>query len=164
VLGSHDRGVRALAVLPDGRVVSGGRDRQVLLWDPGDPGSPGELGSHDGWVRALALLPDGRVVSGGGDGRVLLWNPAELGSPGVLGSHDDWVRAVAVPLDGRVVSAGDDGRVLLWDVMTQTRLAQLSCSAKALAVGPSGRDETTLVVAHAGAGLSFWSIAARQTA
>jgi hypothetical protein len=62
------------------------------------------------------------------------------------------------------MSAGRDGRVLLWDVTTQTRLAQLSCLATALAVGPSGRDETTLAIAHEGTGPSFWSIAARRTA
>jgi WD40 repeat protein len=64
-----------VAVLPDGRVVSGGDDRRVLVWDPSRPGSgPVELGHHDGWVNAVAVLPDGRVVSGGDDRRVLMWN------------------------------------------------------------------------------------------
>jgi WD40 repeat protein len=67
--------VTAVAVLPDGRVVTGGGDRRVLLWDPARPGAPAELGRHDGAVTAVAVLPDGRVVTGGA-GRVLLWNPA----------------------------------------------------------------------------------------
>ena len=33
-LGRHDGGVRAVAALADGRVVSGGNDRRVLIWDP----------------------------------------------------------------------------------------------------------------------------------
>ena len=68
-------------MLPDGRVVSGGGDGRVLVWDPARPGTgPVELGRHDGSVWAVAVLPDGRVVSGGDDGRVLVWDPARPGA------------------------------------------------------------------------------------
>jgi hypothetical protein len=77
-LGRHDRAVYAVAVLPGGRVVTGGEDGRVLAWDPADPGAgPAELGRHDGAVRAVAVLPGGRVVTGGED-RVLAWDPARL--------------------------------------------------------------------------------------
>ena len=69
--------VRAVAVLPDGRIVTGGDDGRVLLWDPADPHHPpAELGRHEGWVFAVAALPGGRVASGGQDGRALLCDPA----------------------------------------------------------------------------------------
>ena len=76
--------VNAVAVLPDGRVVSGGIGGRVLVWDPGDPATgPAELGRHDlhggRGVNAVAVLPDGRVVSGGSDGRVLVWDPGDPG-------------------------------------------------------------------------------------
>ena len=71
--------VRAVAVLADGRVVSGGHDGRVLIWDPAYPqADPIELGRHVGAVRAVAVLPDGRVVSGGHDHRVWVWDPADL--------------------------------------------------------------------------------------
>jgi Trypsin-like peptidase domain/WD domain, G-beta repeat len=116
-LGRHDGSVTAVAALPDGRVVSGGRDERVLVWDPTEPGSgPVELGRHDGSVTAVAALPDGRVVSGGRDERVLVWDPTEPGSgPVELGRHDGSVTAVAALPDGRVVSGGRDERVLVWD-------------------------------------------------
>ena len=44
----------AVAVLPDGRVVTGGAGGgPVLVWDPDEPGTgPVELGRHDGLVTA----------------------------------------------------------------------------------------------------------------
>ena len=70
-LGRHERGVGAVAVLPDGQVVTGGsRDGRVLVWDPDEPGTgPVEFGRHEGGVGAVAVLPGGRVVSGGGSRR-----------------------------------------------------------------------------------------------
>jgi hypothetical protein len=67
------------------------------------------------------------------------------------------VRAVAVLPDGRVVSGGNDS-VLMWDVTTRTEIAHLGCSVTALATGPLGPGESSLVVAHHGAGFSQWSV------
>jgi WD40 repeat protein len=134
----------------------------VLLWDTAEPGGePVELGRHDGGVRALAALADGRVVSGGGfDGRVLLWDVSEPGAEAVeLGRHDGPVWALAALAGGRLVSGGADGRVLLWDLATGSEIAQLSCSSTALAAATPGHDGISLVIAHAGEGLSFWSVA-----
>jgi WD40 repeat protein len=110
----------------------------------------------------VAALPDGRVVSGGADGRVLLWEAAEPGSqPRELGRHEGLVRAVAALPDGRVVSGGDDERVRLWDATTQSEIAQLACSFRALGAAHSDRNAISLVIAHA-EGLSFWSVAGDQ--
>jgi len=63
-----------VAVLPDGRLASGGNGGLVLVWDPADPrAGPVELGCHGGGVGALAVLPDGRQAIGELDGLVRLW-------------------------------------------------------------------------------------------
>ena len=67
-LGRHDDGVRAVAVLPDGRVVTGGWDRRVLVWDPARRARPGRARPPRWRWRAVAVLPDGRVVTGGTGG------------------------------------------------------------------------------------------------
>ena len=138
----------AVAVLPDGRVVTGGGDGRVLVWDPAEPGAgPVELGRHEDGVGAVAVLPDGRVITGGGDGRVLVWDPAEPGTgPVELGGHEEGVGAVAVLPDGRVVTGGGDGRVRLWDPGAAQRspddLGRHEGAVGAVAVLPDGRVVT----------------------
>jgi WD40 repeat protein len=115
-LGSHGGRVRAVGVLSRSRVVSGGDDGKVRVWDLEGGASPIELVGHRGIVRALAVLPGGRVVSGGDDRRILVWDPDADGAHAIeLGHHGLQVRAVAAMPDGRVVTGGDDWRVLLWD-------------------------------------------------
>ena len=118
-LGRDEGGVRAVAVLPDGRVVTGGDDDgggRVLVWDPGEPGAgPVELGRDEDGVRAVAVLPDGRVVTGGGGGVSAAGGcwcgtrrsraPARSSS---AATRPGWT-AVAVLPDGRVVTGGGDG-------------------------------------------------------
>ncbi len=161
-LGRHDGPVVAVAVLRDERVVSGGADRRVRVWDLA---GPVELRGHgDHRVYSVAVLPDGQVVSGGDDGRVLIWDPAgaEAGSR-ELGRHDGWVTSVAVLPDGQVVSGGTDRRVLVWGKATlgvgeKASPSVVACSVHALAAG--GRPgRGILVIAHAGAGMSMWSVA-----
>jgi WD40 repeat protein len=116
-LGRHDDWVRAVAVAGGWRVVTGGSDGRVLVWDRAYlAAAPVELGRHYGVVRAVAILGDERVVTGGSDGRVLVWDPDDAGAaPAELGRHRGRVRAVAVLADGRVVTGGSDGRLLVWD-------------------------------------------------
>ncbi len=66
---------------------------------------------------------------------------------------------MAVLPDGRVVSGSwHDRRVLVWDVTKRTEMAELGCSVTALAAGPLGPGESSMVVAHAGARFSLWSV------
>jgi WD40 repeat protein len=162
--------VKAVAVLPDGRVVTAGslfgRGRgRVLVWDPAEPGADRvELGRDEDPVEAVAVLPDRRVVTGGG-GRVLAWDPAEPGAgPIELGNDERGVRAVAVLPDGRVVTAGYDGLVRLRNAQSSSPSTLLTCSAYALAtsLSPSG---ARLFIGHTPGGISCLEVRpATQTA
>ena len=121
-LGRHEGGVRAVAVLPDGRVVTGGDDGRVLVWDPDDPGAgPVELGRHDGGVSAVAVLPDGRVVSGGDDGRVRLWD-VQSSSPGSLLACSAYALATSLsPSGARLFIGHARGGISCWEVRAATQ-------------------------------------------
>ena len=108
----------AMAVLPDGRVVSGFGDGTMLVLDSSaQGGGPLLVGRAGGGVCAMAVLPDGRVISVGGleERRVLIWDPAASGAdPVEFGRDDSGLTVVAVLPNGRVVTGGY-ALVLAWD-------------------------------------------------
>jgi hypothetical protein len=108
----------AVAVLPDGRVVTGGSDG-VLVLDPDAPGTgPAEIGRRGVWVSAVAVLADGRVVSGGDDG-VLVWNLGKASTHAVRLNCS--VAALATSPPNSVMSelaiAHEGGGLSLWSVI-----------------------------------------------
>ncbi|GET35472.1 nSTAND1 domain-containing NTPase [Microseira wollei] len=118
ILRGHQGIVSSVALGPDGqRIVSGGADGTVRLWDSSGKAIGSPIKAHQGIVSSVALGPDGqRIVSGGEDGTVRLWDSSgkAIGSP-LLG-HQGSVISVALSPDGqRIVSGGADGTVRLWD-------------------------------------------------
>ncbi|MCB9793645.1 MAG: CHAT domain-containing protein [Alphaproteobacteria bacterium] len=111
------RGVTAVAMHADGRVLAATRAKQVLTWAPGAT-SPELLGEHEGWVWSLDLSPDGAWgLSGGAEGVAKLWALAEGGQDQVLRGHADDVRHVSFSPDGlRAATTDDAGGVRVWQV------------------------------------------------
>lgn len=104
------------------RVVSGGTDGLVSIWDPRAPdAAPTRLEAHRGGVTAVDVhLDEGaegrpRLLSAGVDGAVRVWSGSEeLGA--LTEVHKGAVTAAAWSPDGkRAATAGTDGLVGLWD-------------------------------------------------
>ncbi|MGV0790208.1 nSTAND1 domain-containing NTPase [Mycolicibacterium sp. XJ1819] len=101
------------------RIVSGGEDGSVRVWDAvtGLP-IPANQGAE---VRAVAFRPDGKLMaSGGADGTVKLWDPGAAVATGQLGlpsDSDRQIDSVAFSPDGgRLVTGAFDGSLQLWDL------------------------------------------------
>lgn len=71
----HSKGVDAVAVSPDGKLVaSGGVDSTIVLWEVRTGKALRTLTGHSSGVTSVAFSPDGRrLVSGSWDGTVRLW-------------------------------------------------------------------------------------------
>jgi WD40 repeat protein len=83
-LGRLAGGVRAIAVLPDGRVVTGGYASRVRLWNV-QSSSPGALLACSAYALATSLSPSGaRLFIGHPTGGVSCWEvrPAAQNAPG----------------------------------------------------------------------------------
>jgi WD40 repeat protein len=110
----HTGKIKALAVLPDGRVVSGSYDCSVRVWSL-DGAAPRVLEGHTREVVSLAVLSDGRVASGSWDGTARVWSLT--GAPvQVLQGHTDCINPMIVLSGGRLVTGSDDKTIRIWSL------------------------------------------------
>ena len=139
-LEGHTGWVRALALLPDGCLISSG-DNTIRLWDVKTGAETARLEGHGGPVRALAVLPDGRLASSG-DNTIRLWDVKTGAETARLEDHGGPVWAFALLPDDRLASGSHDNTIRLWDAKTGAEMARLEGhggSVRALALLPDGR-------------------------
>jgi len=121
----HPGKARALAVLPDGRVVSVSDGGALRVWDVESGQTLQTLEGHSAGVNAVAVLDSRRVVSGSSDGTLRVWNVESGQTLQTLEGHSGQVLAVAVLDSRRVVSGSFDGTLRAWDVESGQTLQTL---------------------------------------
>ncbi len=105
----------ALALLADGRLVSGGAGGKVRVWASAGLSEPTVFEGHGTWVHALAVLRNGLVASGADDGKVRVWDAGRSADPVVFQTHSSPISALISLADGRIASGASDGTVSIWD-------------------------------------------------
>ncbi len=140
VLRYHDSAVNAVAILPDGRLVTGGEDGKIAIWRPGLAEPIQLLTGHTGPIVSLAVSPDGnRIASASWDSTVRVW-PVDGGPAMLLEGHRQNANGVAFMPDGKaVVSVSSDPEVRVWPFGSgATTIVKLPASLNSVAVASDG--------------------------
>ena len=144
VLRFHDSAVNAVAILPDERLVTGGEDGRIAVWQP-TLGEPIQLFlGHTAPIVALAVSPDGkRLASASWDRTVRVW-PVDGGPAMLLEGHQQNVNGVAFQPDGKaVVSISHDPEVRIWPFGGDaTTIVKMPTPLNSVAVAPDGEIVT----------------------
>lgn len=112
-------GVRRLLFTPDNkRIVSGGFDGFVRVWDVESAKEVRSFKTETGTVYGLALSPDGRTVATAGRDGLRVWDVAT----GREQPHDAMNKhncvAVTFSPDGKMIASGDNTSVTVWELAT----------------------------------------------
>jgi WD40 repeat protein/serine/threonine protein kinase len=126
----HQGAVTSMAFSPDAkRLISGGVDGTVRLWDIESGKEVMPRPGHTTAVQSVALSKDGRyVLTGGADQTVRLWDLASS-MPGrevrPFPGHVGAVVSVHFLPNGRVLSGSADGTARIWDLENGKPIRQL---------------------------------------
>jgi WD40 repeat protein len=144
---------RSLAFSADGkRLVSGGKDGIVHVWNPVTGELLRELKGHTGALFAVAISADGKLIASGGGGdsttpqanEVRLWN-AESGEEiarleedeGNLQGLKGWIYHLAFSRDGKTLAVCSPYAVRIWDVVRRKQTHRLEQSSYAAEFSPT---------------------------
>jgi WD40 repeat protein len=131
---THSSGVYAVAVLPDGRIVTGCVDGTVEVTDPVSSASDAKTRklAVDANVYAIAISPDrSKMLVGSGSSErreencARIVDLANLKPTDGLFRHDDFVYSVAFSPNGRLALTGSfDNTARFWDIDTGQPLGE----------------------------------------
>merc|ERR1711924_21515 len=120
-MGGHTLWVSSVAEFEDRRVVSGGFDMTVRVWDieDGNHTCGMVLNGHTSYVLCVAASNDGlHIISGAQDNTLRVWNSSTGDCLWELVGHTEWVPCVVELYDGTIVSGSNDSTIRLWDITT----------------------------------------------
>ncbi|HEU5117361.1 MAG TPA: WD40 repeat domain-containing protein, partial [Isosphaeraceae bacterium] len=113
----HVEPVYSVSWTPDAtRLVSGGFDNTIRIWDVASRKELAKREGHGSLVLAVSVSPDGKqIASGSLDKTVRLWAMPPSGPAAELANLAGPVKALARSNDGKTVALGAGAVVKIWD-------------------------------------------------
>ena len=113
---AHQEGCTALCLLPNGDMLSAGKDAYIRRWSAAGE-KQNAFAAHLGTIYQLVQLPNGQYVSASRDKTLKIWS---LETDQIcqkldlqMAGHRHSINAL-LPLAEGFVSAGDDKRIIIW--------------------------------------------------
>lgn len=159
-LGGHTSQINALSYTADGgRLLTGGADRAVRLWDDATGRLLQTFQGHSGNIRSVALTPDGATaLSGGDDFRVFAWDAA-TGAIRYQLRLDAQVYAVAVAPDGQSFAVANNRSVELRSIADGSPLRILNGHTGLITSLMFAPDGTRLLSTAFDQSVRVWNVA-----
>lgn len=120
---AHQGRIKSLRFLPDGRLISAGKDGQVKLWAPFNNRSQRTVDTaDDARTNDAAFADNGRLLLTAGEQELLVHDVATDSVIAKLSSELGDLPAVTVAPDGNIVAAADrHGWLEIWDLASRSR-------------------------------------------
>jgi cytochrome c len=132
VLRHHAGAVSAVAVLPDGRIATGGQDGAVAIWAPGARAP--SFASPQGRAPVVGLVAAGNTVVAALRDGTLVRLPLDGAAPDSFTAHRDRIVGLGRLSDDTVVTVGADLSLSRWQGERLVARADLPDLPNALAV------------------------------
>ncbi len=114
----HNGRINCFAKLSDGKIVSGGQDCTIKVWDLEQKKSIFTLNGHNSFIWDIKELPDKKLISGSDDNKSKIWDLESKKEICTLFSSHRHVSSIAVLKNDKLILAS--GRqVILFNLKTK---------------------------------------------
>ena len=116
----HSNGINSVCLLKDKRLVSGGKDKLIIVYNHSHEPQIQIKNAHKGGILSLCGLKNGDLASSSFDKIIKIWRIGENDYELIhtLIEHTDSVNKVIELEDGRICSCSDDKTIKIWDNYT----------------------------------------------
>ena len=118
---AHDGAANTMEILPGGRLISGGRDARLNVWE--NEALHLSIPAHNYAVYQIGFYArSNRLISCSRDKTIKIWNPetfeveCRIGRPNGEGHRNSVNRFLFLEKEQKIISVSDDASVMVWQI------------------------------------------------